>query len=245
MRLDHLLVSLGTGSRRDVQKWIRAGRVQVNGQVQKDPGVHLSEQQEIVLDGQRLDTRLERHVMLNKPTGVLTAARDPKQKTVMDLLPGVYRALQCMPCGRLDKDTEGLLIFTTDGELSHRLLSPARHVDKCYEARVEGILCEKDRDLFASGMDLGDFTAAPAVLTILQTASSESVAQVIIHEGKFHQVRRMFEYTGHPVIELRRLSFGPVALDPELAPGAFRELTREEENRLYAAAGLDHGTDVF
>ena len=139
-----------------------------------------------------------------------------------------------MPVGRLDKDTTGILIFTCDGELNHRLLSPGRHVDKRYRALVEGELEEKDIDAFASGMDLGDFTAQPAKLTIL----GPSLAEVVISEGKFHQVKRMFSAVGHEVLELHRRSFGPLELDPALAEGQWRELTKEELNSLRQAAGM-------
>ena len=139
-----------------------------------------------------------------------------------------------MPVGRLDKDTTGLLILTCDGELNHRLLSPGRHVDKRYRAIVEGTLEEKDVETFASGMDLGDFTAQPAKLTIL----GPSLAEVVIAEGKFHQVKRMFAAVGHEVLELHRCSFGPLGLDPALAEGQWRELTAEEEKALREAAGM-------
>ena len=139
-----------------------------------------------------------------------------------------------MPVGRLDKDTTGLLVLTCDGELNHRLLSPGRHVDKRYRALVEGELEDKDIEAFASGMDLGDFTAQPAKLTILRP----SLAEVVISEGKFHQVKRMFSAVGHEVLELHRCAFGPLELDPELAEGQWRELTEEELKALREAAGM-------
>ncbi|MBO5569024.1 MAG: rRNA pseudouridine synthase [Clostridia bacterium] len=240
MRLDHLLVTLGLGSRKDMQREIRKGAVQVNGDVIRDPGAHVTQESEILVSSRRIDTRLCRHVMLYKPCGVLTAARDKKQKTVMDLLPPVFASIGCMPCGRLDKDTEGLLFLTTDGELSHRLLSPARHVDKCYEARVEGRLGEKEREAFASGLDLGDFVASPSSLTIMFSSDAYSLARVVIHEGKFHQVRRMFDKVSHPVTALKRLRFGPLLLDEALQPGTWRELTQEETEAVYAAVDSKH-----
>ena len=245
MRLDHLMVTLSLGSRKEVQKSIRAGRIRVNDKICKDPANQIISTDSVDYDGNRLDTRLQRHVMMNKPAGLLTAARDRKQPTVMGLLPPEFTTLGCMPCGRLDKDTEGLLLLTTDGELAHRLLAPGRHVDKRYQARVIGRLTEAEETAFAEGMDLGDFVTAPAQLTILRAEDQESLAQVVVHEGKFHQVKRMFEKTGHPVVALKREQFGPLALDPLLPPGAWRELTKEETDCLYTAAALKHVTDVF
>ena len=235
MRLDRWLATLSVGSRSEVKQWIRGGQAAVNGRVILDPALSFeTEQDRLALNGKELDGRVMRHVMLYKPAGILTAARDAKQPTVMDLLPPVYRGIGCMPVGRLDKDTTGILILTCDGELNHRLLSPARHVDKRYRALVEGELEEKDVEAFAAGMDLGDFTAQPAKLTILRP----SLAEVIIAEGKFHQVKRMFAAAGHEVLELHRCAFGPLELDPELQEGQWRELTAEEEKALREAAGM-------
>ena len=140
-----------------------------------------------------------------------------------------------MPVGRLDKDTTGLLLLTCDGELNHRLLSPGRHVDKRYRALVEGELTERDAEAFAAGLALGDFTARPARLTILKP----SLAEVVLSEGKFHQVKRMFSAVGHEVLALHRCAFGPLELDPALPEGAWRELTAEELGALRRAAGMD------
>ena len=235
MRLDRWLATLSVGSRSEVKQWIRGGQAAVNGRVILDPALSFeTEQDRLTLNGKELDGRVIRHVMLYKPAGILTAARDAKQPTVMDLLPQVYRSIGCMPVGRLDKDTTGILILTCDGELNHRLLSPARHVDKRYRALVEGELEEKDAEAFAAGMNLGDFTAQPAKLTILRP----SLAEVIIAEGKFHQVKRMFAAVGHEVLELHRCAFGPLELDPALQEGQWRELTAEEEKALREAAGM-------
>ena len=236
MRLDRWLATVSAGSRSEVRQWIRGGKVAVNGRVILDPALSFeSEQDRLSVNGRELDGRVTRHVMLHKPAGILTAARDAKQPTVMDLLPPVYGSIGCMPVGRLDKDTTGLLVLTCDGELNHRLLSPSRHVDKRYRALVEGELGEKDIEAFASGMDLGDFTAQPARLTILKP----SLAEVVISEGKFHQVKRMFSAAGHEVLELHRCAFGPLELDPSLAEGQWRELTAEEEKALREAAGME------
>ena len=235
MRLDRWLATLSVGSRSEVKQWIRGGQAAVNGRIILDPALSFeTEQDRLALNGKELDGRVVRHVMLYKPAGILTAARDARQPTVMDLLPPVYRGIGCMPVGRLDKDTTGLLLLTCDGELNHRLLSPGRHVEKRYRALVEGELEEKDVEAFAAGMDLGDFTAQPAKLTILRP----SLAEVIIAEGKFHQVKRMFAAVGHEVLELYRCAFGPLELDPALQEGQWRELTAEEEKALREAAGM-------
>ena len=236
MRLDKLLTHLGIASRSGVRDVLKAGRVRVNGEAVKNPAFPVAEDADILLDGKRLDTRLSRHLMLYKPAGVLTAKEDNRQQTVMDVLPPVYTSLGCMPVGRLDKDTTGLLILTTDGELAHRLIAPERHVDKIYLATVDGTLEEKDRDAFATGIPLKDFTCLPAKLDIL----SPNLGRVTVREGKYHQIKRMFGAVGKPVLTLHRQSFGPLALDESLAPGDFRELTENEIAALYAAAGLQH-----
>ena len=234
MRLDKLLSNLGVASRAGCRELLKAGRVQVDGQTVRDGAVQISEKAAVLLDGTALDTRLARHLMLFKPAGVLTAAEDGRQQTVMDLLPGVYRSCGCMPVGRLDKDTTGLLVLTTDGELAHRLIAPGRHVDKVYEAVVDGVLDEGDAAAFAAGIPLKDFTALPAKLEVL----AENRARVTVQEGKYHQVKRMFGARGKPVLALHRASFGPLQLDETLCPGQFRELTGEETTALYAAAGM-------
>ena len=235
LRLDRMLVTLGKGSRSEMQKAIRGGRVRVNGDVQRDPSVQVGEDAEILLNGETLDTRLTRHVMLHKPAGLLTAARDKKQPTVMDLLPAEYAAIGCMPVGRLDKDTEGLLLLTNDGELAHRLLSPKYHVDKRYLARVDGELSAADAEAFARGMTLGDgLECLPAGLEVLP----DRVCVVTLREGKFHQVKRMLAARGAPVLYLKRLSMGPLTLDDSLAAGAYRLLRAEEISALYRVCGL-------
>ena len=239
MRLDRLLTTLAVGSRSQVKALLRAGRVTVNGQVVRSADMHVQPGDRLTLDQQPLDARTTRHVLLNKPCGVLTAARDSRQPTVLDLLPPAYRACGCMPVGRLDKDTSGLLLLTTDGELAHRLLSPKRHVWKCYEATVDGPLNAQDAAAFAAGLELSDFTALPAELEILRFSPQEAVAQVRVQEGKFHQVRRMFAARGRTVTALRRLSLGPLTLDASLQPGEYRELTARELSELLAAVSKE------
>lgn len=238
MRLDRWLVALGVGSRSQVQKLIRSGAVRVNGVPARDPAQPFAGDEPLALQGAPLDGRLTRHLMLHKPAGLLTAARDKKQPTVMDLLPPACASLGCMPVGRLDKDTTGLLLLTTDGELNHRLLSPGRHVDKTYRATVDGPLTDADVAAFAAGLHLSDFDAQPAALDILSAGETESTALVTVHEGKFHQIKRMFEAVGRQVTALHRLTFGSLTLDEGLAPGQWRELTSSELAALYRDAQM-------
>ena len=246
MRLDKWLATLGKGSRSEVRQMIRDGQAAVNGQTVRDPAADCDpERDTLSLRGEAADGRIMRHVMMHKPAGVLTAARDSRQMTVMDLLPSEYRSMGCMPVGRLDKDTTGILVFTCDGELSHRLLSPARHVEKRYRALASGVMDAADTELFARGIDLGDFTALPAHLEILRTdAESETtLAEVTVTEGKFHQVKRMFAAAGHEVQMLHRCSFGPLELDPALPEGAWRELMDGELKALRQAACMEDRTE--
>ena len=236
LRLDRWLVTLGVGSRSEMQKLIRKGGVKVNGAMVKDPGQQVDENTaELTVNGTPVDGRLIRHVMLHKPAGLLTAARDKKQPTVMDLLPDVYNAIGCMPVGRLDKDTTGLLFLTTDGELNHRLLSPGRHVDKTYLAEVDGPLDASHVAAFAEGLHLSDFDAQPARLEIIEPQTG----RVTVHEGKFHQIKRMFTAVGREVTKLHRETFGSLTLDPNLPEGQWRELTDEELASLYSDAQME------
>ena len=236
LRLDRWLVTLGIGSRSEVQKLVKKGGVKVNGMPVKDPGMQVDEKfAQLTVNGAPVDGRLTRHVMLHKPAGLLTAARDKKQPTVMDLLPDVYSAIGCMPVGRLDKDTTGLLFLTTDGELNHRLLSPGRHVDKTYLAEVDGTLDERHVAAFAEGLHLSDFDAQPAKLEIV----APQTGRVTVHEGKFHQIKRMFSAVGREVTKLHRETFGSLVLDPELPEGEWRELTEDELASLYSDAQME------
>ena len=236
LRLDRGLVTLGVGSRSEMQKLIRKGGVKVSGAMVKDPGAQVDENTaELTVNGAPVDGRLTRHVMLHKPAGLLTAARDKKQPTVMDLLPDVYNAIGCMPVGRLDKDTTGLLFLTTDGELNHRLLSPGRHVDKTYLAEVDGPLDASHVAAFAEGLHLSDFDAQPAKLEII----APQTGRVTVHEGKFHQIKRMFTAVGREVTKLHRETFGSLTLDPNLPEGQWRELTDEELASLYSDAQME------
>ena len=233
MRLDKLLTMLGEGTRAQVKDFVRAGRVTVDGVPARDSGMQVDAQNaRVCLNGRALEYKAVRHVMMNKPQGTLTAARDKKQKTVMDLLPPLYAAMDCMPAGRLDKDTEGLLIITSDGQLAHRIISPKKDVTKVYFARVDGVLGEKDIAAFAEGLHIkdsdGEFDAKPAGLDIVSTDGVTSEVRVRVSEGKYHQVKRMLASRGAPVIYLKREQIGALKLDPSLEPGQWREMTDEE-----------------
>ena len=229
-RLDKIISATGKKSRREVREMVRQGRVLVDGKPAPAADMKIDPQAAVILlDGEPLGYEKFTYVMLHKPAGVLTATEDRRQETVLDLLPPELRRRALSPVGRLDKDTEGLLLLTNDGQLAHRLLSPKSHVDKVYYARVDGALEPGDIAAFAAGMTLGDgLECLPAGLEIL----SPTEALVTLREGKFHQVKRMLAARGKPVLYLKRLSMGRLRLDPALAPGAWRMLTEEERSAL-------------
>lgn len=230
MRLDKYLADMHVGSRSEVKELIRKGKVSVNGAVIKDPGLAVSAQDTIEAAGEQIGYQEHFYYMLNKPAGILTATEDKKQPTVLDLFPENLRK-NLSPVGRLDKDTVGLLLITDDGALAHRLLAPKSHVDKVYLAKSDLPLVSEDAERFASGMTLSDGTELmPGKLEI--STGDPCEALVTIREGKFHQIKRMFEACGKKVIYLKRLSMGRLQLDPELAEGAWRELTEEEVSNL-------------
>jgi 16S rRNA pseudouridine516 synthase len=235
VRIDKF-VSLTGYTRSEARIFLRSGRVEVDGAIVRDAAFSIDESAARVrLDGTTIAYNPSLHLMLHKPAGVVTAASDARRETVMDLLPRHARAQNCMPVGRLDVDTEGLLLFTTDGQLAHRLLSPKRLVEKRYRAVVDAPLSPSDVDAFARGLCLSDFTAMPAALDM---ADDPCVACVTLTEGKYHQVKRMFAARGRHVLSLTRLSFGGVRLDPALAAGSWRALTPAETEALYRAAGM-------
>ena len=229
-RLDKIISATGKKSRREVREMVRQGRVLVDGKPAPAADMKVDPQTAVILlDGEPLGYEKFTYVMLHKPAGVLTATEDRRQETVLDLLPPELRRRALSPVGRLDKDTEGLLLLTNDGQLAHRLLSPKSHVDKVYYARVDGALEPGDIAAFAAGITLGDgLECLPAKLEIL----SPTEALVTLREGKFHQVKRMLAARGKPVLYLKRLSMGRLRLDPALAPGAWRMLTEEERSAL-------------
>ena len=229
-RLDKIISATGKKSRREVKILVKQGRILVDGapasapEMKVDPALN-----EILLDGENIGYQRFTYIMLHKPAGVLSAVEDKRQKTVLDLLPEELQKRGLSPVGRLDKDTEGLLLLTNDGDLTHHLLSPRHHVDKVYYAKVDGQLEQADCEAFAAGMTLGDgLECMPAGLKIL----SPGEALVTLQEGKFHQVKRMLATRGKPVVYLKRLSMGPLELDESLQPGSFRHLTEEEVQSL-------------
>ena len=247
VRLDKFLADAGAGTRSEVKKFIQKGKVQVNGVPAKKSEIKVSEEDEVVLDGNRISQAPEFvYYLLHKPAGYVSATEDKRDKTVMELVASDRKDL--FPVGRLDKDTEGLLLLTDDGELAHRLLSPKKHVDKTYYAKVSGKVTEEDVVKLAEGVDIGekDLTR-PARLEILSTWESgtesaeagknwESEIRLTIHEGKFQQVKRMMEALGKKVTYLKRLSMGPLALPSDLPTGKYRPLT-EKELELLKSAG--------
>ncbi len=237
MRLDRLLGEMGVGTRTQIKELAKKGRVSVNGQVEKktdrkvDPAVD-----KILVDGRQVAYTRWSYYLLNKPQGVVSARTDDRYPTVTGLIRDADRK-DLFPVGRLDIDTEGLLLLTNDGDLAHQLLSPRKHVDKVYFVTIEGRLPEDHQKQLAAGLTLEDGTRTlPAELSI-QREGADGMTDVLltIHEGKFHQVKRMFEALGCRVVYLKRISMGPLALDEGLAPGQYRPLTPAEIGMLKAA----------
>ena len=226
MRLDKAAALTGM-TRTEARKAIAAGRVQVNGQAARDAGMQV-EPRDVTVDGRPVEAPGEIYLMIHKPAGGVTATEDRTLPTVSDLLPEAVRRRGPGPVGRLDRDVTGLVLMTTNGQLAHRLISPKWKAEKVYRARCEGELTEADVEAFASGLELSDFVARPAKLEILSAGDGRSLADVVLTEGKFHQVKRMFAAVGHPLIALERLRIGPIELDGTLAPGEWRMLTAEE-----------------
>lgn len=232
MRIDKFLSQMQIATRSESKKMLKAGRVRVNGKIITDGAEKCDpETDQIAVDETEIGYREFRYIMLHKPGGCVTATQDARDMTVMDYLPKELRK-NMSPVGRLDKDTEGLLLITDDGALNHNLLSPAKHVAKTYYARIQGTVTQAEVSAFAKGLSIGEKKpTAPAVLRIL-TSREESEILVTITEGKFHQVKRMFQAVGMEVRYLKRLSMGPLQLDEQLAPGEWRELTAEEIQEL-------------
>ena len=228
LRLDKFLTEMGMGSRSQVKNYISKGRVTVNGEIIKRPEYKLSPEKDIVnLDNERVNYAEYEYYMLNKPAGCVSATEDRRFPTVVSLIEDAARK-DLFPVGRLDKDTEGLLLITNDGALSHELLSPKKHVAKTYYARIDGKVTGDDVKAFWEGLDIGEKKITkPAELVILKS-DAESEIEVTITEGKYHQIKRMFEKTGKKVVYLKRLSMGSLKLDETLATGAYRPLTESE-----------------
>ena len=213
MRLDKYLCETGFGTRSQVKDLLKKGQVMVNGEVVKKPELKINETtDQILCQGKKASYQKNIYLMLHKPAGVVSATEDNREKTVLDLVRPEDRKNGLFPVGRLDKDTEGLLLLTDDGELAHRLLSPKKHVDKTYYAKIDGQVTEEHVKQFREGLDIGDDKKTlPAVLTILLSGPVSEI-EVTIHEGRFHQIKRMFEAVGCKVTYLKRLSMGSLVL---------------------------------
>lgn len=224
IRLDKYLCDLNIGSRSEIKEYIRKKLITVNGAIASDPGMRISEDSAVTYRGETLIYKKFRYYMLNKPKGVVSATQDNIDTTVIDLLKDI-NTRDMFPVGRLDKDTEGLLIITNDGEMSHRLLSPKNHVEKCYLVHLKHNITSDDIKTLCMGVDIGDDT-------ITLPAKVEAIATdriyLTITEGRYHQVKRMLEAVDNKVVFLKRVSFGPLELDPSLSPGEYRELDESE-----------------
>lgn len=230
MRLDKLLSNMGAGSRKEVKLLLKAGAIQVDGEIVRDPKQHVDvETQQVLMYGEPVTYQKYIYLMMNKPPGVISATEDKRDETVIDLLFEDVTYFKPFPVGRLDKDTEGLLLLTNDGAFNHALMSPKKHVEKTYYAEVTGVLTQEDVEAIAAGVTLEDgYQAKPGKLVILSTTETDSTLELTITEGKFHQVKRMMLALGKEVTFLKRRSIGRLELDPALELGDYRELTQEE-----------------
>ncbi len=233
MRLDKFLSDTTAYSRRELKSFIRRGAVEVDGQAVRNPEFQVTENSVVTLNGKVECYRKFVYLMMNKPSGFISATEDGNAPVVTELLPEMYRHFEVFPAGRLDKDTEGLLVLTNDGEFAHRMTSPRKEVWKRYFARVDAPMDAADAAAFESGMDLGDFIAAPGRLCL--TANLQEV-YVELREGKFHQVKRMCAKCGKNVLYLKRCAIGGLRLDETLAPGACRELSEAEKELILLGA---------
>ncbi|MEK3887651.1 pseudouridine synthase [Bacillus sp. FSL K6-3431] len=233
MRIDKLLANLGYGSRKEVKKVLKDGSVTVNGKTVKDAKVHVDPNNDsIVILGEEIHYKEFIYLMMNKPNGVISATEDSRDETVVDLLVHTDAVYNPFPVGRLDKDTEGFLLLTNDGQLAHQLLSPKKNVPKTYFAVINTVVTEDDVKEFQKGITLDDgYHTKPGELKIIKSGLRSDI-ELTISEGKFHQVKRMFEALGKKVIYLKRISMGPLVLDESLELGEYRELTQEEINVL-------------
>ena len=229
LRIDKVLSNLGYGSRAELKVYCKKGMVKVNDKIISNPGTQVdTDTDKIEFNNEIVKYREFVYIMMNKPDGYLSATFDKRDPIVLDLIDKSYLAFEPFPVGRLDKDTEGLLVLTNDGQLAHRVLSPKKHVPKTYYAKIEGKVTEEDIKAFEEGVTLDDgYETMPAQLKILKSDDLSEI-ELTIHEGKFHQVKRMFESVGKKVVYLKRLSMGKLVLDKKLNLGEYRELTDEE-----------------
>jgi 16S rRNA pseudouridine516 synthase len=229
LRLDKIISDMGFASLRDVKSLVKNGRVLIDGSVAASPDAKYDTALvRITVDGEAVLYRQFRYIMMNKPDGLICATEDKHERTVLELLDERTKRQELFTVGRLDKDTEGLLLLTNDGELTHMLLSPKKHVPKTYLAKIMGRVSEQDVEAFKMGVTLEDgYKTMASQLEILE-GGIISLVEVTIYEGKFHQVKRMFQAVGKEVIYLKRISMGELKLDETLKPGDFRELNEKE-----------------
>ena len=229
-RLDKIISNLGYGSRKEIKALVKKGLVKVDGEVVKDNGVLIDPEKSVInINGEDFFYREYIYLMMNKPDGVISATYDNREETVIDLLEVEHQVFNPFPVGRLDKDTVGLLLLTNDGELNHRLISPKWHVDKVYYAKIDKAVDEKDVEAFKNGITLDDgYKCKEGKLEIINSSNEGAEVMVTIQEGKYHQVKRMFEALGKTVVYLKRTEFGGLPLDQELEEGEYRELTEDE-----------------
>ncbi|RWZ59724.1 rRNA pseudouridine synthase [Halobacillus fulvus] len=241
MRIDKLLANMGYGTRKEVKALLKGGNVRINGQPEKSPKTHVDpEQDSVTVLGEEVEYREFIYLMMNKPGDLISATEDAHDMTVIDILQPEDIIFEPFPIGRLDKDTEGLLLITNDGKLNHRLTSPKKDVGKTYYARIDGRVTDEDVEKFSKGVTLDDgYHTKPGELVIL-SSGDESEIELTITEGKFHQVKRMFEAVGKRVIYLKRIRMGDLELDPELDLGEYRELSDDELNYLFSITNLEN-----
>lgn len=229
-RLDKIISNLGFGSRKEIKAAAKKGIIEVDGKIVKDSGLLVDPNTSVIkINGEEITYRKYIYLIMNKPDGVVSATSDKKDDTVIDLLETEHQIFEPFPVGRLDKDTVGLLLLTNDGDLNHRLIAPKWHVDKVYYAKIDKEVTEEDVVSFKKGITLDDgYKCKEAILEILSASEDGSEIELTIQEGKFHQVKRMFEAVNKNVTYLQRVSFGGLSLDSDLEEGEYRELTDEE-----------------
>lgn len=230
MRLDRYLHLSGLGSRKEVKSFIKQKRIMVNDQLVLSSKLHINEQDTIKFNGKTVRYQPFVYYMLNKPTGCLSASRDPFELTVIDLIDDYHDDL--FPVGRLDKDTTGLILISNNGKLAHALLSPRHHVKKIYEAYISGRITHEDIKAFREGIKLKDFKTLPGDIEVLEEFEDQSYVRITIMEGKYHQIKRMISSRGKQVLQLKRISMGPLILDDALKEGDYRSLSQEEIDSL-------------
>ena len=225
MRIDKFLANSGIGTRKEVKELLKKKRIKVNDEVVTEAKIHIDEDNDIVtFDGERIEYKEYLYIMLNKPQDVISATDDERHRTVLDLLEEPLTKVGLFPVGRLDKDTEGLLVLTNDGKMAHELLTPKKHVPKRYYAELKKPLSKEEAKILENGVDLETFTTKPAKVEFI----TEDKVYIIISEGKYHQVKRMFKCVGNRVLYLKRTGMGNLGLDENLKPGEYRELTSDE-----------------